>query len=422
MPTHLRLLTAAAFALLPLLARAQEAAAPAFPAAEEILDALQRRARGAATIERVETITSAGRIEFVLKVPTRQEHTGTFREQIHRDGRSRFRVEMKGFYESDGGCDGEVVWEADAISGVVIKEGEDRAIEQRLTAMFRGAPWREHYSGARTVGLREIDGAAHAVIEMTPRTGDKETWYVQRDPAELRKIEMRMNMGGGSREDVTFRYGEYAATDGILYPRMKHMAWGYIEIAFRYDSIEHNVEIPDQQFALPDKVAEVAAARARDGAVQRPAGSYEITTVPERHVALIRATVKHDDIGTTMAAILPEVFAFLEEQEVSITGPPFSRFVAHAQDEVVLEAGFPVGAVFESGERVKAGTLPAGKTVTAWHNGPYEGLAAAHEALSKWLQEQGLAANGSRWEVYWTNPGTQPDQTKWRTQLFCPVK
>ena len=27
-----------------------------------------------------------------------------------------------------------------------------------------------------------------------------------------------------------------------------------------------------------------------------------------------------------------------------------------------------------------------------------------------------------QWEIYWTDPGLEPDPAKWRTQIFFPVK
>ena len=37
------------------------------------------------------------------------------------------------------------------------------------------------------------------------------------------------------------------------------------------------------------------------------------------------------------------------------------------------------------------------------------------------MASQGLEGAGAPWEVYVTDPATEPDQAKWRTEIFFPV-
>jgi effector-binding domain-containing protein len=58
----------------------------------------------------------------------------------------------------------------------------------------------------------------------------------------------------------------------------------------------------------------------------------------------------------------------------------------------------------------------------AWHVGPYEKLADAHQSLRAYVDAHRMQARGGLWEVYWTDPGIVPDPSKWRTQLFMPIE
>jgi hypothetical protein len=79
------------------------------------------------------------------------------------------------------------------------------------------------------------------------------------------------------------------------------------------------------------------------------------------------------------------------------------------------------------GGDVQAGTLPAGRYVTATHVGPPDQLIGVIGALLQWADELGLRWDrentpmGERWgcrlESYKTNPVIQPDVTKWETDL-----
>jgi effector-binding domain-containing protein len=46
----------------------------------------------------------------------------------------------------------------------------------------------------------------------------------------------------------------------------------------------------------------------------------------------------------------------------------------------------------------------------------------AHAALMTWLEENGKAQAGPIWEVYWTDPGQEPDPSRWKTELILPIR
>ena len=59
---------------------------------------------------------------------------------------------------------------------------------------------------------------------------------------------------------------------------------------------------------------------------------------------------------------------------------------------------------------------------TTVHMGPYDRLPDAHDALHVWLRENARDSAGPQWEVYWTDPGLEPDPSKWKTELMWPIK
>jgi effector-binding domain-containing protein len=120
--------------------------------------------------------------------------------------------------------------------------------------------------------------------------------------------------------------------------------------------------------------------------------------------------------------LLPEVMAHVTAARGKIAGPPFSRYHSWSETEIDLEAGIPVQQPVAAKGRVASSELPAGKAVTCWHVGPYDGLGAAHAGLQAHLAAQRLQARGGAWEVYWTDPGMVKDQAKWKTQLFAPIE
>jgi len=47
-------------------------------------------------------------------------------------------------------------------------------------------------------------------------------------------------------------------------------------------------------------------------------------------------------------------------------------------------------------------------------------LGETHEKIQAYMKEHGLVARGACWEEYWTDPGMEPDSSKWRTRVVWP--
>ncbi|HEY7812584.1 MAG TPA: GyrI-like domain-containing protein [Nakamurella sp.] len=76
---------------------------------------------------------------------------------------------------------------------------------------------------------------------------------------------------------------------------------------------------------------------------------------------------------------------------------------------------------------VETGELPAGRYACLTHIGPFDGLGGATEQLLTWAKEQDLQFDTDtvdgveRWadrlEIYLTEPRTEPDPRRYRTEL-----
>jgi effector-binding domain-containing protein len=107
-----------------------------------------------------------------------------------------------------------------------------------------------------------------------------------------------------------------------------------------------------------------------------------------------------------------------------IFGAVFGYVTAHGGQPVsapltyyhgMTGAGFDISAVTPF-------MLPGGEVAVTDYYGPYDGVVAAHQAIEAWLAEQGREPGEGAWEVYWTDPGEEPDPAKWRTEVFWALK
>ena len=134
----------------------------------------------------------------------------------------------------------------------------------------------------------------------------------------------------------------------------------------------------------------------------------EIKQLEQQHTATIR--VEHvDDVGRALGDVLPVIFGHLAAQGVRPTSPPFARFHGGTAGDWDMEAGVGVPAPIAGADRIKAGTLPAGRAAVAWHLGAYDTLADAWMRLRAEAEAIGLQAAGGPWEVYSSDPGEVKD-------------
>ena len=153
----------------------------------------------------------------------------------------------------------------------------------------------------------------------------------------------------------------------------------------------------------------------------------EIMTRADQPYVAISARVTMAELGG-LGERLGEVFGWLGARGLAPAGAPFFKYnVIDMMRELEVEAGVPVAAAVDGDDHVLSGVLPAGRYATVTHVGHPSELMEVTRALLDWAARQGLrwdmspAGGGERWgcrlEIYLTDPGEEPDMSKWETQL-----
>lgn len=147
----------------------------------------------------------------------------------------------------------------------------------------------------------------------------------------------------------------------------------------------------------------------------------QLRTMAAQPVASICRTTTPAELPDVLGEVLPTVWAHLEKAGVAPAGPPFSRYLRSTDEEVEVEAGMPVAEPFTGDDTVAASRLPGGRVVVATHVGPYDTLRSTYEEAERWAVAQGLTPSAGPWESYLTDPGEEPDPTKWVTEVYVPL-
>jgi effector-binding domain-containing protein len=154
----------------------------------------------------------------------------------------------------------------------------------------------------------------------------------------------------------------------------------------------------------------------------RTAGDVEIHELHPQEAAIIRVDAPVAELPSVIGDALREVSERMATAGVDLAGPPFTRYPSFGPDTVTAECGFPVMRPAPVAGRVVSLLLPGGLAASIIHLGPYETLDQTYDQLQRSLDGSGLHAAGPMWEIYWTDPGMEPDAQRWRTEIVVPLE
>jgi hypothetical protein len=159
--------------------------------------------------------------------------------------------EATGRIES-GVADG-IAWENSGMRGALVKSGTERDDALREAAFDSLIYWKEHLKGAECVGVTDIDGKPAYKVVVTPKVGQPQTVYFDRESAMVVQVETQVS-AAGQVIDVVSKPGDYKPVDGVLVPfTVRQFVMGQ-ERTVRIEKVQHNVELPADRFAPPPAI------------------------------------------------------------------------------------------------------------------------------------------------------------------------
>jgi GyrI-like small molecule binding protein len=144
-----------------------------------------------------------------------------------------------------------------------------------------------------------------------------------------------------------------------------------------------------------------------------------------------RTQIPMQELGTVIPQLHSEVYAWLQGQGIPPAGPPFIRYrVIDMPGRLDIELGVPIAEAVCGEDPILADLLPAGRYATLIYTDVRRGV-EGNAALLDWGERQGLMwdrwttedgdAFGARLESFLTEPGDEPDFTKWEQEVAIRV-
>lgn len=158
----------------------------------------------------------------------------------------------------------------------------------------------------------------------------------------------------------------------------------------------------------------------------------KIDSRPAQNTIGIRVWAAPSEFPTLIPQTHDEVMSWLKSQGVAPSGPPIVRYhVINMDEKLEIEMAWPVANAMTGNGRIQPSVLPAGRYAWVLYTGDYSGLMDANRVLVEWAKANNVAwdrwddpkgdAFACRYENYITDPGEEPDPTKWETEVLIKV-
>jgi effector-binding domain-containing protein len=138
----------------------------------------------------------------------------------------------------------------------------------------------------------------------------------------------------------------------------------------------------------------------------------------------IRGSMSFDKLSSFYEKSYGAIFPALEKAGGKPAGMPAGLY--YKWDTEKMTADLAAAVAFTGDIKAPAGmeviNVPAGKSLTIDYMGGYAGIGSAHEAMDAYMRENKLEQLTPVIEEYVTDPGSEPDSTKWLTKVVYFVK
>lgn len=146
-----------------------------------------------------------------------------------------------------------------------------------------------------------------------------------------------------------------------------------------------------------------------------------IREVPSQRLLVKKTTCGHTEIGPAFEAAFHSVTECLKASGAKMTSTPIAVYLQWRDSDCDMAVGGKAEGTVTLTGGCEWLDQPGGPHAFTTHYGPYETLTETHEAIRSWCAANGRNMVGPCWEAYPINPASEPDSSKWQTEVYYPL-
>jgi effector-binding domain-containing protein len=150
--------------------------------------------------------------------------------------------------------------------------------------------------------------------------------------------------------------------------------------------------------------------------------SVEELEIPAQYILSIRDTATNTTISKKLIRMYRRIALFVNAKKMTPAGEPFTVYHSYSQNGFDIETCLPIISSIQSSSDVIFSELSSQKTVMVKYSGNNKNINLAYQALTNYINDNGLQIAGPPWEKYIRNSIAESDTGNWQTNIYFPVK
>lgn len=171
-----------------------------------------------------------------------------------------------------------------------------------------------------------------------------------------------------------------------------------------------------------DRGLELLKAQVEAKAAKSNSIDVQVVDLPIRHFIGLRQTVGMEGLGDVFAQNTPKVFEAVNKAGMEMAGMPCGLYFTWDEAAGMTDCAqvIPVKEA-QTINGFESMSIPQTRALLVEYYGSYEGVAAAHQALDKYMKKEGVQMIEPAIEEYVTDPMAESDTSKWLTRVYYPI-
>ena len=140
----------------------------------------------------------------------------------------------------------------------------------------------------------------------------------------------------------------------------------------------------------------------------------------EQPILSIRTKTSVEHLPHLIADSFEKIATYLNELGECPNDVPFVAYHNLDMQNLDVEIGFPVTKILPDHEKIKSGSIPAGKSIFCMYRGSYSELEPIYAEMAEWIKVRGLQPTGTAYEYYYND--SEFPESELLTKIVIPIQ
>ena len=156
-------------------------------------------------------------------------------------------------------------------------------------------------------------------------------------------------------------------------------------------------------------------------------GDIEFTSWNSNYFITQKDSCQSSNVDQSLGTLFSNVYQQIGMQGIKNLEAPFAQYLsfpknANDENKVILRAGTLITKPIEAVDGFELGQTTEGNIIKCSHYGAYEMIFKTHEKIKSYCKENDLTIISDPFEFYVTDPSTESDMAKWRTDVVYEIE